>query len=141
MWRVHHAQCPDPNGRVIFKIERVGKVNKGIKEAERPVATAEMEVAESLGHAPGELRDLRVVVEDVRGKCTSGMRPEDFFVLRSGRLTVPADRHFCLYALQAVLPFLAAKQRHLQEGDWLKDEHHFVCPDPAGSVIMRVERC
>lgn len=27
MWRVHHAQCPDPGGRVIFKIERVGKVN------------------------------------------------------------------------------------------------------------------
>lgn len=32
MWRVHHTQCPDPKGRVIFKIERAGKVDKGAKE-------------------------------------------------------------------------------------------------------------
>ena len=45
-----------------------------------------------------------MVVQEVRGKCTSGMQPGDFFVLHSGRLYIPADRHFCLYALQAVLP-------------------------------------
>ena len=28
MWRVHHAQCPDPNGRVIFRIERTGKIDR-----------------------------------------------------------------------------------------------------------------
>ncbi|MFQ6016439.1 MAG: TIGR04076 family protein [Anaerolineae bacterium] len=28
MWRVHHIQCPDPNGRVIFKIERMGKIKE-----------------------------------------------------------------------------------------------------------------
>ena len=28
MWRVHHVQCPDPKGRVIFKIEQVEKVHK-----------------------------------------------------------------------------------------------------------------
>jgi carbon-monoxide dehydrogenase iron sulfur subunit len=28
IWRVHHAQCPDPDGRVIFKIERVGELEK-----------------------------------------------------------------------------------------------------------------
>ena len=28
VWRVHHAQCPDPDGRVIFKIERVGELKK-----------------------------------------------------------------------------------------------------------------
>jgi uncharacterized repeat protein (TIGR04076 family) len=25
MWRVHHVQCPDPDGRVILKIERMGE--------------------------------------------------------------------------------------------------------------------
>ena len=29
VWRVHHAQCPDPEGRVIFKIKRVGVIDKG----------------------------------------------------------------------------------------------------------------
>lgn len=140
MWRVHHAQCPDPGGRVIFKIERVGKVNQEAKGSEHLVETSEIATEESEAREPGEVRDLRIVVEEVKSKCTSGMHPGDFFLLRSGRLTIPADRHFCLYAMQAVLPFLAAKQRRLQDGDWLKDAHHYICPDPAGNVIMRIER-
>ncbi|MEE8163871.1 MAG: TIGR04076 family protein [Anaerolineae bacterium] len=136
MWRVHHAQCPDPKGRVIFKIERVGKVDKGAKE-QGSRGAREIEGGEG---AEGRLRNLRVVVEEVRGKCTSGMRPGDSFVLRSGRLYIPADRHFCLYALHATLPLLPAKQRPLEDGDWLKEDNHVICPDPAGNVIMRIER-
>ena len=136
MWRVHHAQCPDPEGRVIFKIERVGKVAKGAKE-QGSRGAREIESGEE---AEGRLRNLRVVVEEVRGKCTSGMRPGDSFVLHSGRLYIPPDRHFCLYALHAVLPLLPAKQRPLEDGDWLKEDNHVICPDPAGNVIMRIER-
>ncbi|MFC2036751.1 TIGR04076 family protein [Chloroflexota bacterium] len=140
MWRVHHAQCPDPNGRAIFKIERTGKVEKGAlgkEPAENPKASRE---TKSLQNEPGRLRDLRVVVEEVRGTCSSGMRPGDHLILRSGRLYIPADRHFCLYALHAVLPLLPAKQRPLEEGDWLKEDSHVICPDPAGNVIMRIEQ-
>jgi uncharacterized repeat protein (TIGR04076 family) len=140
MWRVHHAQCPDPNGRVIFKIERTGKVEKGIvgnESAENPQAGEE---SKSTQTEHGRLRDLRVVVEEVRGRCTSGMRPGDHLILRGGRLYIPADRHFCLYALHAVLPLLPAKQRPLEEGDWLKEDSHVICPDPAGNVIMRIEQ-
>jgi uncharacterized repeat protein (TIGR04076 family) len=90
------------------------------------------------GHG-GVLRSLRVVVQEVRGKCTSGMRPGDSFVLHSGRLYIPAERHFCLYALQAVLPMLPPKQRALADGDWMKGADHVICPDPAGNVIMRIE--
>jgi uncharacterized repeat protein (TIGR04076 family) len=144
MWRVQHAQCPDPKGRVIFKIERVGKVEGGRgKMEDGGTGEQRIESVERIEKEKGEEgkpRDLRVVVEEVRGKCTSGMRPGDYFLLRSGRLIIPVHRHFCLYALQAVLPFLSAKQRHLQDGDWLKDEHHFICPDPAGNVIMRIEQ-
>ena len=77
-------------------------------------------------------------VDVMRALCEEW--PGDYFLLHSGRLTIPAGRHFCLYALQAVLPFLAAKQRSLCHGDWLKDADRFICPDPAGNVIMRVER-
>jgi uncharacterized repeat protein (TIGR04076 family) len=86
------------------------------------------------------LHDLKVAVEEVRGKCTSGMKSGDYFILRSGRLYIPADRHFCLYALHAVLPLLPAKQRPLEDDDWLKKEVHVICPDPAGNVVMRIER-
>ncbi len=140
IWRVHHAQCPDPKGRVIFKIERVRKVTKG---PERLEEAAEVEVkdaggSEAIGRE-GYLRDLRVVVEEVRGKCTSGMKPGDYFTLRSGRLYLPPHHHFCLYALHAVLPFLPAKQRSLQDGDWLQKDNHIICPDPAGNVVLRIE--
>jgi uncharacterized repeat protein (TIGR04076 family) len=135
MWRVHHAQCPDPKGRVIFKIERVGRVEKGAKEQR----SRRGEPATGSGGNSGGLRDLRVVVQEVRGKCTSGMQPGDCFFLRSGRLYIPPGRHFCLYALHAVLPLLPAKQRPLAEGDWLKADSHVICPDPAGNVIMCIE--
>lgn len=137
MWRVHDIQCPDPKGRVILKIERVGKVQTDVDVAGEPGAP---EFIDSVGSKEGPLWNLRVVVEEVGGKCTSGMRPGDYLMLRSGRLYIPAHRHFCLYAVQAALPFLAAKQRTLEDGDWLKEEIRVVCPDPAGSVIMRIER-
>jgi len=142
MWRVHHVQCPDPKGRVIFNIERVGKVSKGTEIPGEAESREGAEAAGSMGRREGSeggLRDLRVIVEEVRGKCTSGMRPGDSFILRSGRLTIPAGRHFCLYALQAVLPLLPAKQRPLADGDWLKEVSHVICPDPAGNVILRIE--
>ena len=140
MWRVHSAQCPDPDGRVVFKIERVDPADQELLGSTPSSRSVEMSADESAPQAAGSVHDLRVIVDEVRGKCTSGMRPGDYFLLRSGRLTIPAGRHFCLYALQAVLPFLAAKQRSQHQGDWLLDADHFVCPDPAGNVIMRVER-
>jgi uncharacterized repeat protein (TIGR04076 family) len=140
MWRVHHAQCPDPKGRVIFKIERTGKLKTGSPSSEHVVAAADAGLDANQAHGPGYLRELRVVVEEVRGKCTSGMRPGDCFTLRSGRLYIPAGRHFCLYALQAAIPLLPAKQRPLEDGDWLKEDSHVICPDPAGNVILRIEQ-
>jgi uncharacterized repeat protein (TIGR04076 family) len=84
--------------------------------------------------------NLRIHVESATGKCTSRQRPGTSFTLRSGRLYIPPGEHACLYALQAVLPFLAAKQRVLRDGDWMKEDSRILCPDPAGNVILRVER-
>ena len=137
MWRVHHAQCPDPKGRVIFKIERTSKVTRDSKSV-----PAVQETDEEIGarHSELGLTSLRIEVESVEGRCTSRMKTGDRFLLRDGRLYIPAGRHFCLYALQATLPLLPAKQRVLQEGDWLKENSRVVCPDPAGNVILRIDR-
>jgi len=121
----------------------MGKVEKSAERVGNDQPTAdvrESENAEHIGSIESKLRDLRVVVEEVSGKCTSGMRPGDRFILRGGRLYIPTHRHFCLYALHAALPLLPAKQRHLEDGDWMKDAHHIICPDPAGNVIMRIEQ-
>ena len=150
MWRVHHAQCPDPDGRVIFKIERTGEVEKSdTAGSEAPAHQEAGEETDGIDAIDSEheeaspdsvLKDLTVVVESVNGKCTSPMEPGDSFDLRSGRLYIPPGGHFCLYALQAVLPLLPAKQRLLQDGDWMVNDRHVICPDPAGNVIMRIDR-
>jgi uncharacterized repeat protein (TIGR04076 family) len=134
MWRVHHTQCPDPKGRVIFRKTRLGE------GATLPVFVPSTPGQNPEGSAAGLPRDLCVVVEEVGGTCTSGMRPGDHFLLRSGRVYMPSDRQFCLYALKATLPLLPAKQRQLREGDWLLEDSRIICPDPAGNVIMRIEQ-
>ncbi|HUW94369.1 MAG TPA: TIGR04076 family protein [Anaerolineae bacterium] len=134
MWRVHRAQCPDPDGRVVFEIELADNAGGAT------LPPAEIAPPEPVDNMEGGLWNLQVVVDEVRGKCTSGMKPGDYFQLRSGRLYIPARRHFCLYALQATFPFLTAKQRPLPEDDWLNRTNWILCPDPAGSVILRIER-
>jgi uncharacterized repeat protein (TIGR04076 family) len=88
-----------------------------------------------------ELYDLRVTVERIEGRSVCGLDVGDWFELtESSRLRIPAGRHFCVFALQSVLPFLAAKQRDLAAGDWLEQDSYVACPDPDERVIMRIER-
>jgi uncharacterized repeat protein (TIGR04076 family) len=94
-----------------------------------------------VGDETTELYDLRVTVERIEGRSVCGLAVGDYFeVTESSRLQIPAGRHFCIYALQSVLPFLAAKQRQLPDGDWLEEDSHVACPDPDERVIMRIER-
>jgi len=87
------------------------------------------------------LYDLRVVVERIEGRSVCGMRVGDYFELvNSAHLRIPDGRHFCVFALAAVLPLLAAKQRQLAPGDWLEQDSLVCCPDPEERLIMRIER-
>ena len=88
-----------------------------------------------------ELYDLRVTVERIEGRSVCGLEVGDYFELtESSRLRIPPGKHFCVFALQAVLPLLPAKQRALPAGDWLEQDSLVCCPDPEERVIMRIER-
>lgn len=87
-----------------------------------------------------DLHDLRVVVDRIEGRSVCGMRVGDCLELSQSRLTIPEGRHFCLYALSAVLPLLPAKQRDLAPGDWLAQDAYVACPDPEERLVMRIER-
>jgi len=145
MWRVHHVQCPDPAGRVVFKIEKAPSETytsraSALSPSEGGHAARSVGgIRPVVGSPASPARPLRIVVDAVRGKCTSGMKRGDSFVVEGCRLYIPPDGHVCLYALQAVLPFLAAKARRLEDGDWLKRDDRFICPDPAGNVILRID--
>ena len=88
-----------------------------------------------------EIYDLRVIVERIEGRSVCGLNVGDYFDLtESNRIRIPAGKHFCMYALSAVLPLLAAKQRQLDANDWLERDSLIACPDPDERLIMRVER-
>jgi uncharacterized repeat protein (TIGR04076 family) len=88
-----------------------------------------------------ELYDLRVTVERIEGRSVCGLEVGDYFELtESSRLRIPEGRHFCVYALQSVLPLLPAKQRDLPAADWLEQDTLVCCPDPEERVVMRIER-
>ena len=88
-----------------------------------------------------ELYDLRVTVVAIEGRSVCGMAVGDTFELtESSRLRIPPGKHFCMYALSAVLPLLAAKQRELAAGDWLERDSFVACPDPDERLIMKIER-
>ena len=88
-----------------------------------------------------KLYDLRVTVERIEGRSVCGLEVGDYFELtESSRIRIPEGKHFCLYALQAVLPLLPAKQRRLPDEDWLERDSLACCPDPDERVVMRIER-
>jgi uncharacterized repeat protein (TIGR04076 family) len=85
--------------------------------------------------------DLRVTVERIEGRSVCGLERGDYFeVTESSRVRIPPGRHFCLYALSAVIPLLPAKQRKLPDEDWLEQETFVACPDAEERLIMRIER-
>jgi uncharacterized repeat protein (TIGR04076 family) len=87
-----------------------------------------------------ELYDLTLRVEEIRGHCTCAMAVGDCVHVRSGKISLPEGKDFCLYALQAAIPLLPAKQRHNHPADWMETDAQVTCPDPACGLIMRIER-
>lgn len=93
------------------------------------------------GEPDMELYDLRITVESIEGRSVCGLAVGDCIELTdSSRLRIPDGRHFCLYALAAALPLLAAKQRQLPDSDWLEQDSLVACPDPDERLIMRITR-
>ena len=87
------------------------------------------------------LYDIRVTVERIEGRSVCGLAVGDYFeVTESNRVRIPEGKHFCLYALQSVLPLIPAKQRRLPAEDWLEQDSLVSCPDPDERVVMRIER-
>ncbi len=87
------------------------------------------------------LYDLRITVVAIEGRSVCGLHVGDYFELtESSQVRIPDGKHFCLYALAAILPLLPAKQRVLAGADWLDQDSLVACPDPDERLIMRIER-
>lgn len=88
-----------------------------------------------------DMANLRVTVVAIEGRSVCGLEVGDFFdVTESSRVRIPDGRHFCLYALAAVIPLLPAKMRALDPNDWMAQDSLVVCPDPEERLTMRISR-
>lgn len=85
---------------------------------------------------------ITVSVERVGGCCNLPVMVGDTFHLDGSRLSVPAGQSVCMWALQSMMPVfptLGVKE-HLPATHWVHAVRHFVCPDPKGKVVFRLER-
>ena len=88
-----------------------------------------------------DIYDIRVTVDSIDGRSVCGLKVGDYFdVVESSKLVIPDGKFFCIYALNSVLPLIPAKQRQLDENDWLKRDVLVSCPDPDERLILRIDR-
>lgn len=124
MGKVHHVQCPDPDGRTIWRIEQ--------EDADAGAETSHDDElpAERAG-------DLRIAVGRIEGRCNEGTCVGDRALVRGSSLYLAQP--FCLYALASILTLLPAKERAHDPSDWMNGPVEGICPDPLGNVILRIE--
>jgi len=121
--RVHRVQCPDPEGRTIWRIVQVPD--------DLPL--------DPPGRLPEERAgDLRVTVRRIEGRCVEGTCVGDRALARGSSLYLAQP--FCLYALAAILPLLPAKDRAHDAADWMSRPISAICPDPLGNVHLLLEK-
>lgn len=87
-----------------------------------------------------QLYDLIVRVERIDGHCTCNMNIGDQFYVQGGKIMLPPNQSFCLYALQSTIPLLPIKQRQNHPADWIETDALVACPDPACKLVMRLDR-
>ena len=84
-----------------------------------------------------DLFDLKVEVVPGDRPFVCGHRVGDYFLVEGENLVFPEKTSFSMYALAALLP---AKQRPLQENDWILSDALIACPDPNCGARFKITR-
>ncbi len=87
------------------------------------------------------MKDLVIRVKEIKERCGANLKVGDVFYIRGyGKVEIPQGKFTCIYALNALMPFLTAKQREeeLPQDDWIAETKELVCPDPKG-VLFEIE--
>ncbi len=86
------------------------------------------------------LHDLRVeTVLEGRAPVCRHVEGESFGV-QGENLIFETGQQMSMYALAALLPLLPAKQRVLDENDWMSTDTDVACPDPHCGARFRIHR-
>jgi uncharacterized repeat protein (TIGR04076 family) len=86
------------------------------------------------------LYDLKVEVIEGSTPFVCSHKVGDAFEARGENLYFTSGQPFSLYALAALLPLIPAKQRPLNEFDWMATDHIIACPDPHCGARFKFSR-
>ena len=87
-----------------------------------------------------ELYDLEVHVEGAPDTFVCRHRPGPAFAVEGEDLVFPEGGRFSFYALGALLPLIAAKERPTARNDWMTTDAVIACPDPNCGAKFRIVR-
>ncbi|MBE6129368.1 MAG: TIGR04076 family protein [Erysipelotrichaceae bacterium] len=76
-----------------------------------------------------ELYDLKVETVATERPFVCSHREGEYFLVEGENLVFPENRTFSMYALSALLPLLAAKQRVTDRNDWMYTDGEIACPE------------
>lgn len=84
---------------------------------------------------------IKVTVERIDGHCNQPMLVGDYFYLQGSKLYIPDGKYICMWALQSMMPIfpILNEKDKLDNDHWVKRVEHFICPDPKGKVLYRLE--
>lgn len=86
------------------------------------------------------LWDLKVEVVGDESTFVCSHHVGDYFLVEGENLVFPQGASFSMYALAAILPLLPAKERPLQDADWMRSDALIACPDPNCGARFRITR-
>jgi len=85
--------------------------------------------------------DVKCTVKSVKGFCSAGYKPGDYFVIKDGLMIEAGEpKGICMYALPAFIPYLTAFCRKTDPADWINQKREIQCPDNDNTVIFTLER-
>lgn len=87
-----------------------------------------------------EIYDLKVEVTATDRPMVCSHRVGEYFLVEGENLVFPEGGKFSLYALGAILPLLAAKQRVCDPNDWMSTDAYIACPDPNCGARFKITR-
>ena len=87
-----------------------------------------------------EIYDLKVEVTATDQPMVCSHHVGDYFLVEGENLVFPQANSFSMYALSALLPLLPAKQRVLDQNDWMLSDSVIACPDPNCGARFKITR-
>ena len=68
-----------------------------------------------------------------------GLEVGDWFEIGPRGVELPPGKHFCWFAINAVLPLVTGRIDRPDAREWLASRPRVACPDPPENLVLRLD--